>query len=145
MAKLEVITGKQTEWGGLWWHPENNSFSSAAISLKQLRQFKGNVRLVLKKNHFFNGGVNNRPNYVFQLRDAASINAHELDVEDIEETIEEKVQRLAEVLHEANINADLGQIPSISQDRAAELFEEARQILYELTGARWEVTYTTWY
>ena len=83
MAKLEVIDGKQTNWGGLWWHPENQHFSSQAISLAELRKFKGNVRLYVKKNKFFKGGENGRPNYVFILRDAKSDNPFELSVEDV--------------------------------------------------------------
>ena len=84
MAKLEVIDGKQTNWCGLWWHPENCSFSSSVISLAQLKKFKGNVRLVVKKNKFFNKGENNRPNYTFCLRDAKADNPFVFEIEDID-------------------------------------------------------------
>ena len=72
MSKLETIDGKTTNWCGLWWHPEYNGFSSESINLAQLKQFKGTVRLYVRKNKYFNGGQNGRPNYTFCLRDAQS-------------------------------------------------------------------------
>ena len=79
--KLEVIDGKQTNWGGLWYHPDTYSFSSQAIDLSELRKFKGNVTLVVRKNRFYNNGENGRPNYVFLLRDAKTNKAIEMTVE----------------------------------------------------------------
>lgn len=68
--KLESIEKKQTNWLGLWWHPEYNGFSSEAIDLAQLRKFKGKVRLYVRKNKFYNNGENGRPNYNFCFKDA---------------------------------------------------------------------------
>lgn len=82
MGKLEPIDGKRTSWQGLWWHPEYNGFSSACLNLSDLRKFKGNVRLYVRKNKFFNNGENGRPNYVFCLKDAESETFYELDVEE---------------------------------------------------------------
>lgn len=82
---MEVIDRKQTDWIGLWWHPESNYFSSPVISLAELRKFKGNVRLIVRKNGFYNGGENGRPNYVFLLRDAKSENPFEIGVENIDD------------------------------------------------------------
>ena len=67
---LEPIEGHYTKWLGLWWHPEYNQYSSSAINLADLRKFKGAVRLVVRKNKFYNNGENSRPNYCFSLRDA---------------------------------------------------------------------------
>ena len=53
---LDTFDRKQTKWEGLWWHPEYGGFSSASINLSKLKQFKGNVRLYVRKNKFFNGG-----------------------------------------------------------------------------------------
>lgn len=81
MAKLETFDNRQTSWQGLWWHPEYNSFSSAAIDLSQIRKFKGTVRLYVKKNKFYNGGENGRPNYHFCMKDAKSDNPKMVEVE----------------------------------------------------------------
>ena len=72
MGKLEPFERKQTKWEGLWWHPETNSFSSGTISLSDLKKFKGKVRIQIRKNKFFNGGENRRPNYLFTIRDSDS-------------------------------------------------------------------------
>lgn len=81
MAKLKVIDGKQTSWEGLWWHPEYAGFSSATISLAQLREFKGNVRLYVRKNKFYQRG-GDRPNYCFCLKDSSSPTFTEIGIED---------------------------------------------------------------
>ena len=83
-SKLEVFDGKTTTWEGLWWHPEYQGFSSACISLSELRKFKGKVRLYVRKNKYFNKGENGRPNYHFCLKDANSEIFHTLEVEDEE-------------------------------------------------------------
>ena len=85
MGKLEPIDGKRTNWEGLWWHPEYNGFSSAVLSLSDLRKFKGKVRLYVRKNKNFNKGENGRPNYNFCLKDANSETFRALEVEDDEE------------------------------------------------------------
>lgn len=82
MAKLQAIEGKTTNWMGLWWHPETNSFSSGAISLSELRKFKGQVRLYMRKNKYYNKGENGRPNYNFCLKDANAEVFHSFEVED---------------------------------------------------------------
>ena len=85
MGRLEPIDGKQTKWEGLWWHPEYNGFSSAVLDLSDLRKFKGRVRLYVRKNKFFNGGENGRPNYNFTLKDSDADVFHILEVEEDEE------------------------------------------------------------
>ena len=143
MGKLETIEGKQTSWAGLWWHPEICGFSSQAIDLSQLRKFKGAVRLYMRKNRYFNNGENNRPNYNFQLRDAKSDNPTELIVDDMEETVDDKIERLADIMIQGNTNADLGQFPSYSQARMLDLQRQALDIIEELTGQKWLFTCTT--
>lgn len=84
---MKPYDAKQTKWEGLWYHPEYGGFSSAAFSLSDLREFKGPVRLYVKKNRFFNGGENSRPNYHFTIKDANSQTFHALEVEDENEEI----------------------------------------------------------
>lgn len=85
MSKLESFERRQTGWLGLWWHPEYNGYSSAAIQLSEPRKFKGQVRVYMRKNAFFNGGENGRPNYQFCLKDAKSETFQEIEVEEAEE------------------------------------------------------------
>jgi hypothetical protein len=81
---MKTFDGKQTEWEGLWWHPEYNGYSSALISFSSLREFKGAVRLYVRKNKFFNAGENGRPNYCFCFK------AKDADVFDQLKVIDEK-------------------------------------------------------
>ena len=84
MGKLEPFDSKRTQWSGLWWHPSNNCFTSASFSLGELRKFKGNVRLVVKKNRFYNNGLNGRPNYVFIIADSNTEKYLDMEVVDDE-------------------------------------------------------------
>lgn len=94
---MDVIQGKSTKWEGLWWHPEFNGFSSATVNLATLKKFKGNVRILVRKNKFFNGGENSRPNYLFQIKDSHSPTFHDLEVEDdTEVTITQKIEQVKE-------------------------------------------------
>ena len=79
---MEVFDQKTTGWHGLWWHPEWGGFSSQGINLAQLREFKGNVRILVRKNKHFNGGENNRPNYVFCIKDSNSTYFSTMEVRD---------------------------------------------------------------
>ena len=79
---MEVIQGKSSNWEGLWWHPEFNGFSSSTINLAKLKKFKGNVRILVRKNKYFNGGENSKPNYLFQIKDSNSPTFHDLEVND---------------------------------------------------------------
>ena len=65
---METFSRKQTSWEGLWYHKEYCGFSSAAIDLSTLKQFKGPVRLYVRKNKYYNDGLNNRPNYFFCIK-----------------------------------------------------------------------------
>ena len=66
---LEVFDNKRTDWLGLWYHKESLSYSSQAINLSALRKFKGNIRLYVKKNKYYEKD-SGRPNYVFIIADA---------------------------------------------------------------------------
>ena len=77
---LKAFSKMRTGWQGLWWHPECNCYFSTSLNLAQLKQFKGNVRVYLKKNRFYNNGENNRPNYVFMLSDAKGTDGATLEV-----------------------------------------------------------------
>lgn len=83
--KLEPIEGHYTKWMGLWWNPNTNHFASSAINLSDLRKFKGKVRIIVRKNKFYNGGENNRPNYCFSIRDANAESDAAFEVKEIEE------------------------------------------------------------
>ena len=97
MGKFQPYDGKQTTWAGLWWHPEVNGFSSEVLNLATIRQFKGNVRLYMRKNKFFNSGENGRPNYCFCLRSTSAEKDEPWEVEGMDAEPEERLYTRKEV------------------------------------------------
>ena len=134
MGKLESFDNKQTKWEGLWWHPEYNGFSSTVIDLSVVRKFKGKVRLYVRKNKFYNGGENGRPNYCFSLKDADSEVFNTLEVVEDDDPLEE----LREVMREGNLNANQIMLASESQYRAQELTKRAIELVEKITGEELE-------
>ena len=130
---MEVFDGKQTSWEGLWWHPEYCGFSSAAINLSALRKFKGNVRLYMRKNKFFNGGDGGRPNYVFSLKAADSPVFHVLDVEE-EDDVYQKVKDLREFVEEHNAICETPCLPSESRSHYEYAWKKTLEMLEDLIG-----------
>ena len=143
MGNLEPFDSKQTKWEGLWWHPEYCGFSSDCINLADLRKFKGNVRLYVRKNKFFNGGENGRPNYHFCIKDANADVFNSLEIEDSVNVIS-KVKELAEIMGEGKLNGYKMALPSESQQKAQSLMENAIQIIEEITGQEWDFSFITW-
>ncbi len=98
---METFAKMQTSWEGLWWNHEINCFVSATINLAKLKKFKGNVKLIVKKNKYFNGGENGRPNYQFMIKDSASQSFHEIDIEETEEERLYTREEVTKVMHGA--------------------------------------------
>lgn len=93
MGKLEPFDNKRTQWQGLWYHNDTHCFTSSALSLADIKKFKGTVRLVVRKNKYYNDGENNRPNYVFMLVDSKAERFREcLVVDDNDYDSEEDTQ-----------------------------------------------------
>ena len=87
MGKLEPFDGKRTKWNGLWYHKHNYCFSSESFDLADIKKFKGRVRIIVRKNRFFENGKNGRPNYVFMIVD--STNEKYIDLEVVDDDTEE--------------------------------------------------------
>lgn len=83
---MKTFDAKQTTWEGLWYHPETHGYTSSVINLASLKQFKGTVRLYVRKNKYYNNGENGRPNYVFCIKDSHSETFTEPDVIDDKRT-----------------------------------------------------------
>lgn len=79
-TKLEAFEAMQTNWCGLWYHPENASYWSSALNLAQLRKFSGNVRIYMKKNKFYEKD-GNRPNYCFCIKSCDSPTFQTVEIE----------------------------------------------------------------
>jgi hypothetical protein len=60
---------KRTNWEGLWYDNLSHSYKSSAINLSKLKEFKGTVRIIARKNKYYEEGAN-KPNMVFMIADA---------------------------------------------------------------------------
>ncbi len=70
---LNSEDNKQIGWGGLWWHPENQYFSSQVININELKKFDSDVKIIIKKNKYYDRDKK-RPNYSFCIREAKEKN-----------------------------------------------------------------------
>lgn len=142
---METFEGKQTNWEGLWWHPEYNGYSSAALNLDALKGFDGTVRLYVRKNKFYNCGENGRPNYNFCIKAANSDTFTDVTVEDDERVhLCDKIEELRDVMARGRRNGDYMALPSDSQAMAATLMKRAIELVEEITGEQWEFSYITY-
>ncbi len=57
---------RQTKWEGLWYHPKEHNFTSAAFNLAALKEFKGTCRIRMFKNLYKTKG-DNKPTYLFTI------------------------------------------------------------------------------
>ncbi len=88
---LESFDTKKTGDIGLWWHPEYSSYSSQVFSLASLREFKGNVRVVMRKNKAYKQG-SNRPNFIAVIADSKTVDAMAIGVEDIDDSDDDEIE-----------------------------------------------------
>ncbi len=65
---LNSENSRQIGWGGLWWHPENQNFSSQIVSIDELKKFKNDVKIIIKRNKYYDKDKK-RPNYSFCIRE----------------------------------------------------------------------------
>lgn len=87
MGNLEPFEKHKTNWLGLWYHKENYLYMSTALNLADLRKFKGNIRLVVRKNRYYEKDTN-RPNMIFCITDANSENPSRFEVIETGEMID---------------------------------------------------------
>lgn len=78
---METFEQKRTNWMGLWYDEKTRNYKSQAIKLSDLREFKGNVRIIAMKNRYFEKD-SNKPNMVFMIADS-NATAPDIHVEDI--------------------------------------------------------------
>lgn len=66
---MESYDMKRSNWMGLWYDPSTYSYKSAPINLSDLKEFNGSVRIIARKNKYYDKD-SNRPNMVFMIADA---------------------------------------------------------------------------
>lgn len=80
---MKPFDKKTTGSIGLWWDPNSQYFTSGSINLSVLKEFKGNVKIIVKKNRYYSK-ESNRPNRLAFIVGCKSDKAKLVTVEDIE-------------------------------------------------------------
>ena len=78
---MESFNQKRTNWEGLWYDETSHSYKSTIINLEKLKEFKGGIRIIARKNKYYEKG-SNKPNMIFMIADANTV-GKETDVKDI--------------------------------------------------------------
>lgn len=127
-----------TKWLGLW-HQERQAFYAGQVIKKT--DIPNYTRLVMRFNKYYKPG-SNMPRFVYCFADSKGYESKCVPVE-YEDSVFEKINRLAEVLRKGNHNADRIRLPSETQVDAEKLEREAISLVEEITGEKWNFEY--WY
>lgn len=123
-----------TKWDGLWAQEREGFYAGRVIRKKDIPAY---TRIVLRYNKFYKKGTN-KPRFVYCFADSEGYESKCVPIE-YEDSLQEKVDRLAEILREGHCAPCV--LPSQSQARAQALFEEAIKVVEELTGEEWRFDY----
>lgn len=127
-----------TKWLGLW-HQERQGFYAGQVIKKS--DIPNYTRVVMRFNKYYKAG-SNQPRFVFCFADSKGYELKCVPVE-YEDSVFEKINRLAEVMRKGNHNTDEISLPSESQASADELMQEAIDLVEDITGEKWEFEYWT--
>lgn len=127
-----------TKWKGLWAQDRQGFYAGSVFKKSDIPKY---TRVVLRYNKFYEKG-GNRPRFVYCFADSEGYQDKCVKME-YEESIQSKVDELAEVLRKGKHNADIMRLPSESQIAAKELFEKAVSLVEEITGEEWNFSYLT--
>ena len=140
---MEKFSDCHTRWEGLWYHPENHNYTSAALNLASLKGFKGTCRLRMYKN-FKKGDT--QPTYLFTISSTSEDDVEKLEIRhsEHESSLADKVAELKEIMRQGSINGNRIELPSVSQANAESLMKRAIDIIEDMTGEKWDFSFVTW-
>ena len=75
---MKIFERQKTDWVGLWKDEDNKMYISPSVNLKPFKDFKGNVRVIVRKNKFYTKG-SNRPQMQLMIVDSQSMNAKDIE------------------------------------------------------------------
>lgn len=125
-----------TKWLGLWAQNRQGFYAGQVIKKTDIPKY---TRLVLRYNKFYEK-EGNKPRFVYCFADSEGYESKCVNVE-FEESIQEKINRLADILR-AGKNIPM-MLPSESVSRAESLEKQAIELVEEITGETWDFEYWT--
>lgn len=132
-----------SKWMGLWAQKRQGFYAGQVIKKGDIPKY---TRIVLRYNKFYEKG-GNRPRFVYCFADSEGYEDRcvpiELDEdEEYEDDLQEKVEKLTEIMRQGHDGSEYRMLPSESQARAQRLEHEAISLVEEITGEKWEFAYT---
>lgn len=127
-----------TKWQGLWQQDRQGFYAGQVIKKAEIPKY---TRIVLRYNKFYEKG-GNRPRFVYCFADSEGYAEKCVPIE-YEDSLQSKVDRLADILREGQNNANTMRLPSESARAAEELYNKAIGIVEEITGEKWEFSFLT--
>lgn len=137
--------GAKTEWLGLWCQREG-VYSGNVLKKADIPKY---AKLIVRYNKFYQKD-GNRPRFVYCFASGPAANALTINIDSEEymtfseaQTLNEKVEELAEIMRKGKRNGYVMQLPSESQARAGILMNKAIALIEEMTGEEWDFSYIT--
>lgn len=128
-----------TNWQGLWAQEREGFYAGKVIKKTDIPEY---TRIVLRYNKFYEKD-GNKPRFVYCFSDSDGYKEKCIPME-YEDSVKSKIDELAEVMRQGNVNAECGGLPSETQSRADSLMKRAIELVEEITGEEWEFSYLTW-
>lgn len=128
-----------TKWLGLWAQERSGFYAGQVIKKGDLPKY---TRIVLRYNKFYEKD-SNKPRFVYCFADSEGYEDKCVPIE-YEDSLQEKVDRLAEIMRQGNHNAGRMTLPSESVATASILMKKAIALVEEITGEEWDFTALTW-
>lgn len=126
-----------TKWKGLWAQERGGFYAGQVIAKKDIPKY---TRIVLRYNKFYEKG-GNRPRFVYCFADSEGYEEKCTPVE-YEDSVQKKIDDLADIMRRGHDGSEFRMLPSESQARAEQLCNQAIELVEELTGEKWDFTYT---
>lgn len=127
-----------TKWEGLWKQKRDGVYAGAVIKKSDIPK---HTRIVLRYNKYYEKD-SNKPKFVYCFADSSGYEEKCIPIE-YEDSLQQKVDELAEVMRKGNHNADVIDLPTVTQGNAEALMNEAISLVEEITGEEWNFTYLT--
>ena len=140
-----------TKWLGLWTQEKEGVCAGQVIKKSEIPAY---TRIVMMPNKYYKEGTN-RPKFVYCFADSIGYEdkCKKIDFEEDPEYLEElerlqerddKIEELADVMREGQLNSWNMCLPSESAGTANELRNRAIQLIEDITGEEWNFTYLNW-
>ena len=127
-----------TKWKGLWSQDRQGFYAGQVIKKSDIPKY---TRIVLRYNKYYEKD-STRPRFVYCFADSEGYAEKCVQIE-YEESVQSKIDELADVMREGKRNGYVMNLPSESERIAGSLYAKAISLIEEITGEEWNFSYIT--